>query len=165
MPYTIRPYKKGEELYVARLHEKLYSEEYSWGPAFTVYAAKIALDFAKAEKNERQELFVAESCGRLFGCIMLCETEDPLTAQLRLFAVEKECRGKGVGSALLKALMDKAHEAGYKKMILWTASPLVSAIRQYEKLGFRETESVENTTWRTDGGSLYEIKMEMDLSY
>ena len=41
MNFIIRPYKQGEEKYVADLHKALYSTEYSWGPSFTDYAMKI----------------------------------------------------------------------------------------------------------------------------
>lgn len=60
MEFTIMPYKTCEERYVADFHKKLYSSEYSWGSGFTDYATKIAIDFAKKEKNDREELFVAE---------------------------------------------------------------------------------------------------------
>ena len=163
MEYIIRSYKQGEEQYVADIHRRLYADEYSWGPAFIDYAVEIPLKFAEKEKNNNEELFVAESDGRLIGCIMLCSTEDTTEGQLRLFAVEKECRGNGVGKALLDALMKKAKEANYKSLILWTASPLTSAIKQYERMGFTATEFVENTTWSTKGDSLFEIKMAMDL--
>lgn len=163
MDTVIRPYRPGEERYVAELHKRLYSEEYAWGPSFTDYAAKIALDFAKKEKNEKEELFVAERNGNLAGCIMLCQTDDPAVGQLRLFAVEKAYRRYGIGSALIRTVMDKVKAAGYQKVILWTASPLAAAIRHYEKLGFKAVESVENTTWATDGSPLREIKMELSL--
>lgn len=163
MDTVIRPYRPGEERYVAELHKRLYSEEYAWGPSFTDYAAKIALDFAKKEKSDKEELFVAELNGSLAGCIMLCQTDDPSVGQLRLFAVEKAYRRYGIGSALIRTVMDKVKAAGYQKVILWTASPLAAAIRHYEKLGFKAVESVENTTWATDGSPLREIKMELSL--
>ena len=163
MNFKIRPYKQGEEQYVADLHKKLYSNEYSWGPSFTDYAMKIAIEFAKEEKNDKEELLVAEYVGALAGCIMLCQTDDADVGQLRLFAVEKEYRCYGIGSALIEAFMNKAKEAGYKKIILWTASPLTAAIRHYEKLGFKAVDSVKNTAWNTDGDSLDEIKMELIL--
>ena len=94
---------------------------------------------------------------------MLCQTDDSAIGQLRLFAVEKTCRRYGIGSALIQAVMDKVKEAGYQKVILWTASPLAAAIRHYEKLGFKSVETVENTTWATDGSSLQEIKMELSI--
>lgn len=163
MDFIVRPYKCGEEQYVANLHKKLYSQEYAWGPSFTDYAVKIALDFAQKEQNEAEELFVAEADGILIGCVLLCQSDVPNAGQLRLFAVEKEYRRYGVGTALINALMEKAKACGYQKLVLWTASPLTAAIHHYEKIGFRITESVENRTWNTDGTPLDEIKMEMDI--
>ena len=163
MNFTIRPYKQGEEKYVADLHKALYSTEYSWGPSFTDYAMKIATGFAKSRKNDREELFVADCDGTLAGCIMLCQTDEPSVGQLRLFAVERDYRRYGIGSALIAAFMKKAKDSGYQKIILWTASPLTDAIRHYEKLGFKATESVETTTWNIDGKPLDEIKMELFL--
>ena len=164
MDYIIRPFTAGEEQYVADLHKRLYSEEYLWGPSFTYYAQKIALDFAEKEKSQREELFIAVAEGKPVGCIMICETDDSDIGQLRLFAVEKEYRGYGIGSALLAAFMEKARNSAYKKIILWTADPLTDAIRQYEKMGFVSVESVENNSWSTVGAVVYEIKMEMDLN-
>lgn len=163
MNYKIRSYKKGEEKYVADLHKRLYSQEYHWGKSFTDYAEKIALDFAKKERNEREELFVAEADGKLAGCIMLCQGDDEKTGQLRLFAVEKDFRRYGIGSALTDAFMEKAKSAGYKKLVLWTASPLTAAIHHYEKLGFKITKSVPNHTWTTDGTQVDEIEMEKEI--
>ena len=108
MNFTIRPYKQGEEKYVADLHKALYSTEYSWGPSFTDYAMKIATDFAKSRKNDREELFVADCDGTLAGCIMLCQTDEPSVGQLRLFAVERDYRRYGIGSALIAAFMKNA---------------------------------------------------------
>lgn len=163
MNFIIRPYQCGEEQYVANLHERLYSEEYSWGPSFTDYAAKIALDFAKKEKSEKEELFIAETDGTLIGCVMLCETDDSKIGQLRLFAVEKEYRRYGVGTALTNIFMEKAKSVGYQKLILWTASPLTAAIHHYGKIGFQITETAENHTWSIKGETIVEIKMEMDI--
>lgn len=108
MDFVIRSYRHGEEQFAANLHKRLYQEEYSWGPSFTDYAVKIALDFAAKPKSSKEDLFVADKNGTLIGCIMLCQTEDPEVGQLRLFAVEKEYRRYGVGKALMTALMEKA---------------------------------------------------------
>ena len=163
MDFTIRPYRGGEERYVAQAHRKVYSAEYNWGESFLRYAEQIALDFPAREKSDKEELWVAEAQGQLRGCLMLCQTDEPGTGQLRLFLVEKECRGRGVGKALTNALLQRASEVGYKRLILWTASPLTAAIHQYEKLGFEAVEQVRNTEWSLDGELLYEIKMEKVL--
>ena len=163
MDFTIRPYRRGEEEYVARLHERLYSEEYGWGPEFVRYAVEIPRHFAGKERNDREELFIAEQGGRPVGSMMLCATEDPDVGQLRVFAVEKDCRRQGIGAALLQAALEKAKSAGYTKLILWTADAVTDALRKYEKLGFVTTESVENRTWDPDGKLVYELKMEKEL--
>lgn len=38
MDYIIRPYRAGEEKYVARAHREVYSAEYNWGESFISYA-------------------------------------------------------------------------------------------------------------------------------
>ncbi len=164
MEYKIRPYRRGEESYVADAHERVYAEEYRWGDAFVAYARSVALSFAQRAPNDREALWVAEADGKLVGCVMLCQTEEAATGQLRLYLVEKAYRRLGVGRALLDALLQKAREAGYRALVLWTASPLTDAIRHYEGLGFRRVEEVENTDWSLDGERLTEIKMYMKLS-
>ena len=163
MECIVRPYKKGEEVYVADAHRRIYSEEYHWGDSFITYAMKVAIDFAEKEQSDREELWVAEADGKLVGCIMLCQTEDPAVGQLRLFLVEKAYRCYGVGGALIRALMEKAKETGYKQLILWTAAPLDAAIRHYEKMGFRATEKSANDSWSITGETVTEVKRVMEL--
>ena len=165
MEYLIRTYKKGEEHYVADAHRRVYSEEYNWGDSFISYAAKVAADFASKKPSSREGLWVAEDfiSSKLVGCIMLCETDEKDVGQLRLFLVEKAYRRYGIGSALTKELLDHAKQAGYKKLILWTASPLTEAIDHYKRLGFIITESVDNAEWSNCKETLQEIKMEMIL--
>ena len=164
MTALIRTYRSGEEQYVADLHERLYTEEYGWGPAFVTYAKKIAIDFPRRPVGEREGLWIAEAEGEPAGSVMLRETEDPSVGQLRLFAVEKNRRRQGIGRALMETLLAKVEEVGYKTLILWTAGPLEAAIRQYERFGFRIVETAENRTWRPDGELVLEIKMEKALS-
>ena len=163
MEYRIRPYEKGEENYVADAHRRIYSEEYHWGKVFTDYAASIPLDFAKREKDDREELWVAEADGRLVGSLMLCRTDEPLTGQMRVFLIEKDYRRRGIGSALIRALMDKARGAGYRQLILWTAREAVDAVRMYERLGFHAVEEKENFDWTPDGSPVTELKMVLTL--
>lgn len=111
MEYIVRPYRRGEEQYVADAHCRLYPAEYGWGPAFTEYAAKIAVDFAGAQQ-EGEALWVAECGGRLIGSVMLCQSGEAGEGQVRLFLVEPDYRRCGVGSALMKTVLDKAKELG-----------------------------------------------------
>lgn len=47
MKFSIRPYRKGEERYVAEAHRRVYSDEYRWNSVFTDYAMSIPLQFAE----------------------------------------------------------------------------------------------------------------------
>lgn len=164
MNYVVRAFKPSEEQYVADLHERLYSGEYAWGPSFIDYARKIALEFPKRRSPDTDELWVAtDERDRPVGSNMLCATDDPKVGQLRLFAVEETCRRQGIGGKLMGALLEKGRSVGFERLVLWTAAPLEAAIRQYERIGFRVVETAENTSWRTDGGSVMEIKMELTL--
>ena len=163
MEFTIRSFRPGDEEYVADAHCRIYSEEYRWNDIFTGYAVHIVREFAQKEKSPREEMWIAEADGRPIGSIMLCETGDGETGQLRLFLVEKAYRRFGVGRALTQALMAKAREVGYKRLILQTASCLTDAIRMYERLGFRKDAELPNTDWSLDGDVVYEVRMSMSL--
>lgn len=157
---TVRPATREEIAYFADAHRRVYRQEYRWGPAFCDYAAHIAETFVR---SERDEFFAAAADGQPAGCIMLCQTEEPGVGQLRLFLVEKDRRGTGIGTALVDALLEKARKSGYERLILWTASPLVDAIHLYEKYGFRKTEEQPNTSWSLDGETVMEEKYELAL--
>ena len=163
MSVIIRPYRRGEEQYVAEAHRRIYTVEYHWGPSFTHYAAEIALSFPSRGHDAGEELWVAEAEGSLVGSVMLCRTDEEGTGQLRLFLVEKSHRCQGIGHALTAALLDKARAVGYKRLILWSASPLHDALTHYEKLGFHTIETVDNHDWSLDGEVVTEIKMVLSL--
>lgn len=163
MSIIIRPYRSGEEQYVAEAHRRIYTEEYRWGPSFTHYAAEIALSFPSRGQDTGEALWVAEADGILVGSVMLCRTDEEGTGQLRLFLVEKEYRCRGIGHRLTAELLDKARAVGYNKLILWSASPLHDALAHYEKLGFRTVETVDNHDWSLDGEVVTEIKMVLSL--
>lgn len=163
MSVIVRPYRPGEEEYIAQAHRKVYLEEYRWGPSFSDYAMKIPRDFAAQTHTDSEGMWVAEADGKPVGSIMLCRTDDDEVGQLRLFLVDKEYRSMGAGSMLLSTLFDRARSGGFKRLVLYTASPLSVAISKYKRLGFVETERVLNTDWNLDGESLYEIRMEAEL--
>ena len=157
---TIRPMNERELRYFADAHVRVYTEEYRWGPEFTDYAVSVAESFVR---SERSEFYTTLVDGVPAGCIMLCETEDKSVGQLRLFLVEKNFRARGIGSTLIETLLDKAKQCNYRKIILWTASPLVDAIKLYEKFGFRKTEEQPNTSWSLDSDTVMEEKYELNL--
>lgn len=51
--------------------------------------------------------------------------------------VREDCRGKGVGLALLRALVDRAREQGLHVMVAGIEAGNEASLRLHEKLGFR----------------------------
>jgi len=60
-------------------------------------------------------------------------------AEIVRMSVARDLRRKGIGSAVLRRLLDDAKSAGYRKVILETTSIWEEAIAFYNKHGFRVT--------------------------
>jgi len=157
----IRPYQKGEEDYIADAHERIYLEEFGWGPNFSKYAKQVVYDYAALPKRENAEMWVAEANHTLIGSIMLQPAEgETETGQLRLFLVEKPYRGQGIGAALMKTALNHAEKWGFRHLMLWTAEPNKTARSYYAKLGFTITETIEATDWALDGSIVTEERWD-----
>ena len=156
--------KRAREQYVAEAHRRVYREEYNWGPAFSEYAAAIALDFAKKEHGPGRRAVGRRRYGRRppSGCIMLCGAGDD-TGQLRLFLVELDCRRSGIGLRADQGTLRPGKAGGYRRLILWTAGPLEDAVRIYGRMGFVTTETSANTGVEPLRRAVTEVKMELEL--
>jgi putative acetyltransferase len=81
---------------------------------------------------------VVVGCGGIFPM-----TAD--TAELRKMYFRPSARGKGFGKKLLAELMESARAAGFRRVVLETASNLTDAIRLYEKFGFVESKDAKHS--------------------
>ena len=72
-------------------------------------------------------------------------------------SVAPEHRGKKFGGMLLKKCIDKAKEINAAKIILFSNSNLKTAIRLYERSGFKHVEVIDAPFETAD------IKMELLL--
>lgn len=93
---------------------------------------------------------------KIVGTVGLHKISDEEYELIKM-GVTTAAQGKGVGTVLGKAALDKAKEMGAKKVVLYTHSKLSPALKIYEKLGFRFTELEEGKYCRCD------IKMELEL--
>ncbi|XP_056154981.1 N-acetyltransferase family 8 member 3 [Lampris incognitus] len=65
--------------------------------------------------------------------------------ELHFVVVSFVCRRKGLGSQLSQKALDFCKERGYNRLVLDTSSPQTAATSLYNKLGFVQTSSHNNT--------------------
>ncbi|GAA1764954.1 helix-turn-helix domain-containing GNAT family N-acetyltransferase [Streptomonospora arabica] len=146
---SLREPGPGDLGWVVERHGALYPAQYGWDSAFEAWVARLVADYAQAPDGPGRRLWIAEAGGRRAGCIA-CVADDERTARLRLFLVEPEARGRGVGSMLMRECLDFARAAGYRRMVLATYSVLAEARRLYQAAGFRLVSSHEERAFGRD---------------
>lgn len=74
--------------------------------------------------------------------------------EVRLLAVSPECRGAGVGRALMNACADRAREAGATGIVLHTMAMMRHARALYESMGFVRAPDLDFSPaedWHAEG--------------
>ncbi|MBI3317714.1 MAG: GNAT family N-acetyltransferase [Candidatus Omnitrophica bacterium] len=90
---------------------------------------------------EPQNTFlVAEEGPRIVGTCGV-KADGSEAAILRRLFVSPDCRGKGVGQALLEAALRFCREKGFREVIIRTSTRMEQAIRLCRSLGFQEDGS------------------------
>ncbi|MET9225075.1 GNAT family N-acetyltransferase [Lentzea sp. NPDC003310] len=106
-------------------------------------------DYAKvlADSESRfrdAELLVAQDeSGTVLGSVTVvrpgtpyAEISRPGELEFRMLAVTAAARGRGVGETLVRAVIDKAREAGATHVVLSSSEKMLAAHRLYERMGF-----------------------------
>lgn len=84
----------------------------------------------------RGGLWLAVHQGRGVGCVALRPLDEACAEVKRMF-VDATWRGRGVGRALMHAVVAGARERGYAMLRLGTLEDMKAAQALYESLGFR----------------------------
>jgi GNAT superfamily N-acetyltransferase len=95
-------------------------------------------DFPGAYAPPRGRLLLARVDGRPAGCVALRPLGDEVCEMKRLY-VRSAFRGRGVGRALVAAVLDAARQVGYRRMVLDTMAVMTDARALYWAAGFRPT--------------------------
>ena len=92
-------------------------------------------------RDKRHPVLVAERAGTVAGWGSLnVFNPRPAYAHVADFSiyVGREARGAGIGKALLAALIERARELGYHKLVLAAFPSNEAGMRLYTRFGFRE---------------------------
>jgi putative acetyltransferase len=119
------------------------------GKLFEQYADELGVDlgfqnFAHELQHIREVyrgpggcVLLARRAGQVIGCVALRRFDEDTCEMKRLY-VRSVGRGTGVGRELAMEIIQRAKEAGYKKMVLDTLESLTAARALYRSLGFHE---------------------------
>jgi DNA-binding MarR family transcriptional regulator/GNAT superfamily N-acetyltransferase len=137
-PYILRPHRPGDMGWVVHRQAVLYAREFGWDERYEALISHIVADFIERYDPRRERCWIAERDGETVGCVFLIRNKEREgVAQLRMLYVEPSARGLGIGSRLVRECTEFARQIGYKSIVLWTNSVLVSARRIYEAEGYK----------------------------
>ncbi|MET4607837.1 ribosomal protein S18 acetylase RimI-like enzyme [Bradyrhizobium sp. JR4.1] len=97
--------------------------------------------FARLERDQNIQLVVAESEGRVVGCLQLAilsglSSQGGLRGLLEDVRVASDCRSRGIGEQLVQWAMTEAKARGCNLVELLTHQTRTDAQRFYKRLGF-----------------------------
>jgi GNAT superfamily N-acetyltransferase len=151
--HTLQP---GDLGMIVHLHGVLYAREYGLDTTFEPYVAKPLAELVLAGNGR---LWVAEQGDRIVGSIAVVDADNG-EGQLRWFLLAPEARGSGLGRRLLDTALAYCRERRMTRVFLWSFSDLATALRLYERAGFKLTETRVADVW---GAERTEVRMDLSL--
>ncbi|WP_284263077.1 GNAT family N-acetyltransferase [Roseicyclus amphidinii] len=150
----------GDAGWLIMRHAEGYAGDDGFDDTFEPLVARILADFLSGHDPARARGWIARVGGRRLGSIFCVEGPAPDTAKLRLFYLEPEARGLGLGRRMLEECLGFARAAGYRRMTLWTHESHRAACALYAKAGF---SCVRSRPVRSFGVDLVEQEWTRDL--
>jgi len=128
--------RTGDAGWLIQRHAELYAQEAGFDTTFEPLVARILADFLDTHDPARECGWIARAGDRRLGSIFCVQGPVPDAAKLRLFLLEPDARGIGLGQRLLDRCMGFAKAAGYARMALWTHESHRAACALYARNGF-----------------------------
>lgn len=155
----IRQFTADDADWVVARHGALYAQEAGFDASFEALVGEIVAGFVKSHDPSCERGWIAERGGQRLGCIF-CVRLEGTTAKLRLFLLEPETRGAGLGRRLLDTCLGFAKDCGYTRLTLWTHESHRAACALYRARGFTCESSVPV---RSFGQDLIEQSWSIDF--
>jgi len=145
---SIREQQVGDLGWAFYRQAAVYKDEFGYSQIFESHVCEGLFPYLKNYEPKRDRMWVGLAGEQSIGFIAVHHVTDrPGWAQLRWFFVEKDFRGRGLGSRLLERAVSFSKKAGYVGVFLWTVTDLDAARRLYQKAGFKLVEEKEQCDW------------------
>ncbi len=131
----LRPFDRRDIDWLASRHAALYAQDEGFDDTFGVLVRTILIEFAGWHDPACEQGWIAEGPDGPLGSIF-CVRQTETTAKLRLFLLEPQARGQGLGRRMLRTCMEFARGAGYAGMTLWTHESHRAACALYQSEGW-----------------------------
>jgi ribosomal protein S18 acetylase RimI-like enzyme len=86
---------------------------------------------------DRGRVLVAVDRDEIVGHVQVTETDRSAEAEIKNIAVEWSHQGRGIGRALIAAVIALARDEGRSRLVVGTAAADTANLRFYQRLGFR----------------------------
>ena len=157
---SFRDLGTGDAGWLIQRHAELYEAAEGFDETFEPFLAELMAEILRNWSPPTDRAWIAIKDGRRMGSIFCVATEAPKIAKLRLFLVEPDARGTGLGQRLLDACLAHAKATGHDTLRLWTHESHRAACALYAKNGFR---CIDSNPVRSFGVDLVEQTWERDL--
>ncbi len=132
---SLRPFNASDVPWLVARHAALYTQADGFDASFGPLVAEILQDFSANHDPSFEAGWILTQGSRRCGSIF-CVRLDATTAKLRLFLIEPDLRGQGLGRRMLAHCMGFARHAGYARMQLWTHESHRAACALYAATGW-----------------------------
>ena len=102
-------------------------------------------------------IFLAMDGERVVGTAGLAKEKESIFELVKM-GVDPAWRGRGISKILLERCLEEAKKLKAKKIFLFSNSQLLTALKLYEKFGFRHVEVTDSPLLTAD------VKMELSLT-
>ena len=136
--FLIRPIEARDDAAMAAIIRTVMPEFGATGSGFAISDPEVDW-MHRAYSQPRCAYFVVEREGRVVGGAGVAPLEggDPGVCELRKMYFLPEARGIGAGAAMMARCLQSARDLGFRQCYLETLTGMDSAMRLYERSGFR----------------------------
>ncbi|WP_422072649.1 GNAT family N-acetyltransferase [Tranquillimonas rosea] len=160
MSVRLDDFSDPDAAWVIARHAELYRAECGFDHRFEAAVRGVVARFIEARCPAREAAWIAWQGGVRLGSLFCTATDRRDTARLRLFLLEPEARGQGLGWRMLETCRRFARETSHTRLILSTHESHRAACALYAASGFRMTAA---RPVRSFGRDLVEQEWEIAL--